>query len=217
MKRIDIQLQKRSATGKGAAHTVRREGRIPGILYGGEQIPLSVTIDRHEIENVFQHVESESMLVYLHVEDDASESLALIREAQHHPLTGRLQHLDFLRVSTDKPIRTTVPIHATGSPIGVREGGLFEQLMRDVEVECLPLQIPDFITLDVTNLGIGHSMHVSDLPQSPQYTILVSPERTVASVAAPKLEVVHAAVVEGAEAEASAEGEKAGGEGKKEE
>ncbi len=216
MKRVDIQLKKRSETGKGAARSARREGLIPGVVYGGGQGSVSVTITRQEIEDVFHNVESENMLVNLHVDGDEGESLALIRDAQHHPLTGDLRHLDFLRVSTDKPIRTSVPIHAVGSPNGVKEGGLFEQLMRDIEVECLPLEIPNFIELDVAHLEIGHSLHVSDLHEDPSYTILVSSDRTVASVTAPKLEVVVEEEVEGEEGEEGEGAEGAEGEEKDE-
>ena len=202
MRRTDLQVRRRETSGKGPARAMRREGLIPGVVYGRGETPLSIAVDRHTIEHAL-HVggESENILVHLELEDAQTKVLALIRDTQHDPLTGSLQHLDFYRVSLDRPITTTVPLHTIGNPKGVREGGVFELMIRDVEIECLPLNIPDFIEIDVTNLDIGFSLHISDLPENPDYTVKTAKDRAIASVAHPIKEVVPAEV---AAAEAAA-------------
>lgn len=209
MKRMDVNVAKRSRTGKGGARSTRRAGRIPAILYGEKKDAIPVSVDRLEFEQIMRSSgESENILVNMKIEDEPNVTLALVRQGQHDPLTGVIEHIDFLRVSTDKPIRTTVPIHPTGTPKGVREGGVFEIQMRDVEIECLPLNIPDFVEVDVSHLEIGQALHVSDIPHFEQYKILSSDELTVAVVSAPKLEIAHAAPAEGAAASAAEEGAK---------
>ncbi|HOJ60392.1 MAG TPA: 50S ribosomal protein L25 [bacterium] len=215
MKLVDIQLEKRSAVGKGAARSARRVGKIPGILYGEKKEAIPISVDRRILEKTFKASgEGENVLVNVVMEGEEDKTLALVREAQHHPVTGTVIHCDFLRVSADRPIITTVPVHTTGSAKGVREGGILELMLRDIQIQCLPLDIPDHLEVDVSHLGIGHALHVSDLPKDPRYTILTAPELALVVVAAPKIEVAHAAQVmaeegEAKEGEAEGAGEKA--------
>ncbi|MFB3788600.1 MAG: 50S ribosomal protein L25 [bacterium] len=208
MKLVDIVIEKRGATGKGAARSTRRAGKIPGVLYGEQKNAIPVSVDRRTLEKSFKSSgEGENILVNLIMEGEDDKTLALVREAQHHPVSGVLMHCDFLRVSADRPIVTTVPVHATGSAHGVREGGILELMIREVQIQCLPLDIPDKLELDVSGLGIGQSLHVSDLPKDPRYTILTSPELALVVVAAPKIEVAPAAVQAVAEEGEAKEGQ----------
>lgn len=208
MKLVDLEVAKRTVSGKGGARSLRREGRIPGIIYGEGQDPLAISVDRQTIEKALHSGgDNENILVNVSVMGESGVTLALVRETQHDPLTGSLEHLDFRRVSIDRPIKTTVPVHAIGTPKGVREGGILERPTREVEIECLPLEIPSAIEIDVSAIEIGHSLHVSDIPQNPQYTILTIGERPLVMVAAPKIEAApSAAVAEGAAAAEGASG-----------
>ncbi|MEW6236120.1 MAG: 50S ribosomal protein L25 [Candidatus Omnitrophota bacterium] len=209
MKQVEISVQRREKIGKGAARSSRRAGRVPAVIYGGNGTSIPVSVDRHEIERaIHSGGESENIVVNVAIAGEDAKELALVRQTQHDPLSGALEHLDFLRISIDKTITTTVPIHPVGSCKGVKAGGIFEQLLRDVEIECLPLEIPDCLEIDVTELDLAHSLHVSDIPGNPKYKILTAPDRTVASVALPKVEAAPgapAAAAEG-EAEKAAEG-----------
>lgn len=218
MKRVDLQVSKREASGKGGARSTRRAGMVPGVIYGEGHEPQVIAVDRHTIEKTLHASgDNENVLVNVSVEGGSDVILALVRETQHDPLTGALEHLDLRRVSIDRPIKTTVPIHTVGTPKGVKEGGILEQQLREVEIECLPLEIPEALELDISGIEIGSSLHVSDIPQNPKYEILTSSERAVAMVAAPKLEAVPTAGaaegVEGAAGEEEAGEEEAEAEG----
>lgn len=216
MKRVDILVEKRGMTGKGAARSTRRAGKIPGVLYGETQDAIPVSVDRRTLEKTFKASgEGENILVNVVLEGETDKTLALVREAQHHPVSGVLMHCDFLRVSADRPIITTVPVHTTGSARGVREGGILELIIRDIQIQCLPLDIPERLEIDVSDLGIGQSLHVSNLPQDPRYTILTAPELALVGVAAPKIEVAPAAVQAAAEEGEAKEGQTEGAGDKK--
>ncbi|MBN2327670.1 MAG: 50S ribosomal protein L25 [Candidatus Omnitrophica bacterium] len=209
MKRVDLHVSKREASGKGGARSTRRAGMIPGVIYGEGQESQVIAVDRVAIEKALRSGgDNENILVNVKFEGESGETLTLVRETQHDPLTGALKHLDFRRVSTDRAIIINVPVHAVGTPKGVREGGILEQQLRDVEIECLPLEIPEALKLDVSGVAIGGSLHVSDIPQDPKYKILTPLERAVIMVSAPKLEAAPTAAEE-AESEAAA-GEEAG-------
>lgn len=182
MKRIELPVKVRERIGKGGARSARREGLLPGIVYGRGIDPLPVSVDRHTLEVSMKSSESENILVNLKFEDEDRETLTLIRDTQHHVLNGNLEHVDFLRISVDQAITTSIPVHAVGTPQGVKDGGVFDMVRRDIEIECLPLDIPDYIEIDVSALGIGDSLHVSDLPENPKINILTDPDESVATV-----------------------------------
>lgn len=188
MKRVDVVIQKREGAGKGAARSTRREGRVPGIIYGGGKDPAPVTVDRLTMEKTLHaHGLNENILVNLVYEGQTEEGeLGLIRETQHDALSGKLKHLDFLRVSVDKKIKTTVPISLSGNPAGVRDGGIMEQLLREIEIECFPLDIPEKFDVDVSGLQLGKSLHIYDVPKTDQYTVLTAPDRAIVLVELPK-------------------------------
>ncbi len=187
MRRVDVEVERRVRTGKGGARAVRREGLIPGIIYGGTDEPLPVRVNGKILTKTLHREagESENILINAKFVDEDREVLTLVRDAQHDPLTGDIDHVDFQRVSVDVAIRTSVPVHPEGSAKGVREGGLFELVMHELEIECLPLNIPDYIPIEVSDLGIGDSVHVSDLQKNEKYEVLTPGDYTVAVVTAP--------------------------------
>ncbi|MBZ0256664.1 50S ribosomal protein L25 [bacterium] len=208
MKRMELPVQIRERVGKGGARSARREGLLPAVIYGGSEESMAVAVDRHALEKSLQGAESENILVNLKFGDSGNETLTLLRETQHEPLRGSLNHVDFLRISVDKPITLTVPIAPIGSAKGVKEGGVFELVQREVDIECLPLDIPDHIEVDVSGLAVGDSLHVSDIPENPKYTILTSADESLATVTIPVLTTT-SADEEGEEGEEEAAAEEA--------
>ena len=174
----------------------------------GHQEPLAVSIDAHEFDTKFHHI-SESTIIRLAV--GGQEREVLIRDFQEDAVGGQVTHIDFYEVDKNRLLRTNVRVELTGAPVGVKEGGLLEHFVHEVEVECLPASLPEKIILDVNELRLGKSLHVRELPPVEGVRFLNSPEQVVCAVVHKRVEVeapVAAAVpAEGEEAAAAAEGE----------
>jgi large subunit ribosomal protein L25 len=198
---VTLNARARSTFGKNAARKLRSAGYVPAVIYGhgDETRPLEIAIN--ELERLLS-TNSANTLIDLRVEGGKATS-ALIREVQHHAVKPVILHVDFLQVHAGEKIHLTVPVRAHGTPRGVRdEGGVLQQVLHSVDVECLPRDIPEAIDIDVENLGIGEAIHVSDV-SIPNVRILNDPELTIASVTQPTTE----AVEEPETAEEAAEGE----------
>ena len=189
MQRFALSAESRKTVGKGPARRMRAEGRIPAILYGESKEAVSLSLDRREISMLLRRHEGHHLLLDLTVTGDGGETtLAMLRETAVDPVNRTLLHADFLRVDPNKPIRTTVPLHVTGMAQGVREGGVHQHVQRELEVEALPAQIPEYIEIDISHLHIGESIHVSDIDVSGKpFSIVTERERVVSSILAPKL------------------------------
>ena len=197
---------RRSAVGKGVARKLRQSGSIPAVYYGRGEEPIVLTVGLKELEEVIVKAEGSNVIVDLKVDGDGvGDRKALIREIQRDPVGGHILHLDLQHISLTERITVEVPIILTGIPTGVKDGGgILEHLLRDVEVECLPTDIPSRLEIDVSALNIGDSLHVSDL-RADNVTILTEGERPIAAVVPPTvLEEVKPAEGEG---EAAAEPE----------
>jgi large subunit ribosomal protein L25 len=189
-KTISLKASTRNGVGRTALKTVRGAGKIPAVLYG-KKGSRAIEIDAKELKTVLHGLESENVLVDLHLSDDkASDShLALIQDVQHHPLKDIIVHLDLHEIARDEKLKTEVPIVEIGEAAGVRTGGgLLEVIMRQVMVECLPQDLPEHIEVDVTALEIGQSIHVSDLKLPANVRVLNDASLSVIIVAAPKTE-----------------------------
>jgi len=210
MQVLTLKAKTRPTSGKGAAHRLRAAGLVPSILYGGGQDPVRISLDQHEFDLLIHHGRSgEHAVLQLEVEDQPELSTpALVKEVQHHPLRDTIIHADLLRIRLDQRIQTVVAIKLTGQPEGVVEGGILDRQLREVEVECLALDVPDAFVIDVSELHIGDSLHVSDIDIPENATLLTDPERPVAAVLAPRVEAEEEAEGEGEEAE-EGEGETA--------
>ncbi|HEX9749706.1 MAG TPA: 50S ribosomal protein L25 [candidate division Zixibacteria bacterium] len=185
MKTLPLSARPRTASGKGGARKLRATGSVPGILYGEKTDPMTLTIPAREITLLLKKASSEHSLVDLTVEGGDGAELALIKEVQHDPITEDILHIDLQHIHADKRLRVTVPVHLIGVPDGVKNfGGILQHALRDVEVEALPVDIPDFFDVDVSALNIHEAMHVSDL-KAERVTIVTPQERTVASVVPP--------------------------------
>lgn len=177
----------REGSGKGVARKLRGAGEIPAVAYGHGQDSRPLTVNAHELELLLATINPETTIVELKVEGSKQPVKALIREVQHHPSRPQILHVDFFQIKAGEKLHVEVPVRLHGSPIGVRdEGGLLQEVLRELTVECLPDDIPSSIDLDVDNLGLGDAIHVSDVT-IPKATVLNDPELVICSVAAPSV------------------------------
>ena len=172
---IELNASPRQEVGTGASRRLRRShGQLPGIIYGGGAAPQPVILNANELGKAMQQEAFYSQI--LNVVVDGKAQKAVVRDLQRHPVNEKVQHVDFLRISADTPVHTHVPLHFVNESkcVGVRNGGgaLVHNLI-DVEISCLPADLPEFIQVDVADLEVGHSLHLSDLPL-PADVILVA-------------------------------------------
>lgn len=162
-KQATLRAEQREATGSGPAGRLRREGWVPGVIYGPEQDSVPLKVEETDLRQLLESIRVDNTLVDLEVADDGQRKV-LIREVQQHPWKGQLLHVDFYQIQEDEEIRVGVPIEFVGVPTGVSEDGGILQTVRDaIEVECLPDEIPESFEIDVSDLEIGDSLHVADL------------------------------------------------------
>src|SRR6188508_600960 len=188
--KIEINARKREANGTGASRRLRRTGSVPGIVYGGSKEAVTIELNHKEL---YQHLTNEKFhasILTLKLDGEAQD--VLLRAFNMHPWKGHVQHVDFQRVSKDKKIHMKVPLHfvnADKSP-GVKEqGGIASHVLNELDITCLPDDLPEFIEVDLSNLTVGHSMHVRDvaLPQGVELAIHKSENPVVATVVIPSL------------------------------
>ena len=203
MKEIPMTATRRDKIGKGVARRTRAAGQIPGVVYGPEIEPMPVAVEEREFRAAMKSADASTIL---NLNVNGKENKVLVRQVQRHPVTSKVIHVDFHAISMNKPINVQIPIHFVGTPVGVKtDGGIMQTTLREIEISCLPKDIPDHFEIDVSELGIGESIHVSNL-SIPEAEILTVARRTVVTIAAPT--VVKAATTgEGAEAEEEAEAE----------
>jgi large subunit ribosomal protein L25 len=196
---IPLQVSQRAGTGRAAVKALRRSGQVPGILYGKtKDTPVrsrAIAIDAKKLGALLHSSSSENVLVDVELTDGAGKKvdshLALLLDVQHHPLEDYIVHVDLHEIVQDEILHAEVPLISEGEPVGVKTGGgLLETMLRHVRVACLPRDLPELITVDVSHLEIGHSVHVRELKLPPNVTVTNPPELPVFSVFAPKEEVV---------------------------
>jgi len=184
MANATLKASRRDQAGKGAARKLRGTGRIPAVLYGHGDKNESLSLDAHELELLLNHIASGSTLISLDI--DGRRTDVLIRELQRHPYKPEVMHVDFLQVHGDETLTLSVPIRLTGTPRGVMDdGGVLDQVLYELEIECLPRDIPEAVEIDISKLGIGESLRVHDIT-FPNATILNDGDLPVASVLEPR-------------------------------
>lgn len=193
MERVTLSVEKREKLGKGGARSLRRSGIIPAILYkGGNSLP--VQLSAKELSKFISKTAGEQVIVNLQFPDDTKQ--AIVKDYQVDPVMGNLLHVDFQEISATEAIRVMVPVVIKGEAIGVkRDKGILQHGLREIEIECLPDKIPGHIDVDVTNMGLGQSIHVSDLKLGEGIKILTDPDEVLATVVAVKEEVAAPGVV----------------------
>ena len=208
MQQAKLEVQQRNAFGKQSARDLRKAGGVPAVLYGRAQDTVAIQLDARTFRQ-FLRTYGENVIINMEVGADDPETV-IIKEIQRHPVDKqRLIHADFIRISLDEPVTSAVPVVLVGNPPGVQEGGVLESPLREVSLHCLPMQMPNDITIDVGHLAIGDSVHVSDLTLDAEIDILDEPERIIAMVSQPRIqledELTEAEDGEGAEEEATEE------------
>jgi len=207
MEQKTLAAQMRQHFGSSESRRLRRSGKIPAVVYG-TSAPKGLTIDAHEFNTKFITI-SESTIIILQIDGDSHD--VLIRDYQEDTISGAITHVDFYEIERGKTLRTNVGLHLVGTATGVREGGVQESFLHELEVECLPKDLPEHIEVDISVLEIGHSIHVRDIQAPAGVEILNSPDQVVCMVTHKRAEVeevpeeVEAEAVEGEEEEAAGE------------
>jgi large subunit ribosomal protein L25 len=210
MAHVALSAQSRKETGKGAARTLRRQALIPAVFYGPEVDPVHLSLNYRDLEKLIRTGAGENVIIDLAIETGEStlSHRAMLKEIQLDPVKRTILHVDLYEISMDKKIQVEVPITLTGTARGLSEGGILQQVSRTVEISCLPDNIPDAFELEVTDLDIGDSLHVSDLKIPEGIEILEEEELTVATVIPPtKVEEIVPEVPEEEEEREEVEGE----------
>ena len=193
----ELSAQKRDETGKGAARRLRDQGRVPGVVYGGDIDTVPISVDASEAEYLFRQISVENTLVDLKLEGNDEPLRTLVREIQAHPYRHELIHVDFYVITEGRAIEVQIPVNLNGIPVGVRESeGVLEQIVHELPVKCVPAKIPETVEIDVTELGMNEAIHVSDVDLGADVEILLDPQRTICTVVAPKVIVVEPEVEE---------------------
>ena len=217
MELIELKTNKRTATGNGPARRLRQSGRIPAVYYGPNTEPVLLSVNKNDLEQVLKKGGIGQVMLNLVIQKNG-ETLnmpAMIKELQTHPVSRNFIHVDFYEIKMDRKITVKVPVTTTGVAKGVELGGILQIVRRELEVECLPLAVPESIVIDVTDLDIGDSVHVGKISLEGEIEILEDDNRTVVTILHPKLEEEEKPEEEEAEEGAAEEGEKtpeAGGE-----
>jgi len=212
METVEITIARRTGVGKGIARRLRAAGSVPATLYGPKRSATPVTVSSDEFEKKVAHLEGSHLIRLLSTADaELNERMVLVREIQRHPVTGMALHADFYEVDLAERLAVSVPLRFVGKAEGVVAGGILQPVLREIEVECLPTEIPEFVEIDVTHLGIHDAVHARDvkLPEGVEYT--GDPGLTLVTVLPPTVEEkkpevapVEGAPVEGAPAEGAA-------------
>ena len=190
-KQVKLSAQPRTHVGRNSVKQIRSRGAVPANIYGPKNEPANIEISAKDIKRLLAHASGENILVELEItqETGIKSHLALIQEVQHHPVRGDILHVDFLEVSINEFLHTEVPIESFGEAEGVKNhGGLLEQLVRHISIECLPQDLPESIRVDISSLVIGQALHVRDLIMPAGVVATSDLDLTVFLVAEPKVE-----------------------------
>ena len=202
-KQVKLKAEPRSNVGRSAVRKIRARGFIPAVIYGGNDKPQPLQVSTRDINAMMSQASGENVLVELEIGGGGQSRTALVQEVQHSPVGGEIRHVDFHAVSMDQMIEAEVPLEPVGTAVGVKTfGGLLEQSLRALAIECLPGDLPDRITVDVSALNIGEAIHVRDIQLPQGVTAKAQVDLTAFSVVAPVVEEQPVA----AEAETAAAG-----------
>ncbi len=187
-----LSARPRDERGKGAARRLRAAGRVPAVIYGHGEETRALTVDARELERLFSSIHRDNTVINVSIDGEKADVKALVREVQAHPFRGHILHLDLYQIHAGERITLAVPILLTGTPEGVKLGGILQHSLNDLEIRCLADQIPEEIRIDVSHLGIGDSVHVNELTLPEGVEALVDGDRSVCSVIPPTVAVVEA-------------------------
>lgn len=209
METVEIQVEPRELGNKGKVKRLRRQGRVPGVIYGPKIEPLPLQIDRKEFVTRVAGLEGSHLVRIKSASPLLADKVALVKAMEFHPVTGEIVHADFYEVDLTEKILVNVPLHFVGKAEGVVRGGILQPIVREIEVECLPMDIPEYLTVEVTPLDIGDSVHIADLSVPEGVTAIYETNLTLVTVVPPTVEEAPAVevapvVAEGVEAAVAA-------------
>jgi large subunit ribosomal protein L25 len=183
MAEVSLEVSRRESTGKEAAKKLRRDGKVPAVVYGGHRDPVAITVDRKSVSELISKSEHGIRSVFLlKMAGSDQQRHAMIKEVTIDPISRKMRHIDFVRVIMDEVVKVTVPVQLIGTAIGVKEGGLLDFQVRDLHVQCLPNAIPDSIDVDITALAHHEYIRVKDLKLPEGVEVLDDEERVVVGV-----------------------------------
>ncbi len=183
MSEQSLSVQKREGIGRGHSRRLRAQGRIPAVIYGASG-STSLSVGERDFLQLMRKIGGGASIVTLKFEGGSDSLMSLVHDAQRNPRTDRFEHIDFLEVQAGHEITAHLPVHTKGEPVGVKtENGTLEIHLHEVEIKCLPKDLPESITLDVSELHVGEAIHIQDLPAMPGVTFEGDPETVVVSVA----------------------------------
>jgi large subunit ribosomal protein L25 len=190
---VDIQVEQRESGSKGSAKRLRRSGKVPGIFYGPKVTSVPLEVDRKEFMNRVAGLEGSHLVRFKSTSPLLTDKVALLKEVQFHPVTGEALHADLYEVDLTVKIQVKVPLHFVGKAVGVVRGGILQPIVREIEVECLPMDIPEYLNVEVSSLDIGDSLHVEDLPMPGGVDAIYDTNLTLVTVVPPTVEEAPAA------------------------
>jgi large subunit ribosomal protein L25 len=203
LEQIELKATVRKNTGKGPARTLRRENKLPAVLYGPGTEPMLLSVNIKELEQISKKYNLSQVLLNLVIGDGKTvKKQVMVKELQAHPVSMDFLHVDFYEIAMDRKIKVNVPVVTKGKSSGVEVGGTLQIVRRELEVLCLPTEIPETIEIDITDLDIGDSVHVEEIPLEGGIEIPAEVNFTVLTILSPKVEAIE---VEEEEEEAEAE------------
>jgi len=190
MAEVTLEVARREGSGKGVARKLRQNGKIPAVVYGGHRESVAIEVDRKAVSELIQKSQHGVRSIFLlKMAGTDQQRHAMIKDIQMDPITRKMRHIDFVRVVMDEVVRLTIPVHVTGTAIGVKQGGLLDFQIRELHVECLPAAIPDSIDVDISALDVHEYVRVSDLKLPDGVKVLDDEDRVVVGVTVARAEV----------------------------
>lgn len=186
MEKITLTAQVRENAGKGIARGLRREAKVPAVLYShGDSLPIAT--GAKEMSAILNSAGGKQGLITLTLEGEgeSGERMALVKDYQLDPITGKLLHIDFMEVAMNEKVRVQIPVHLTGTAAGIKEGGILQYGVHNIEVECLPGQIPGSVEVDITGVTVNSSLHVRDIKAPEGVRVLTDPDATIITIQPP--------------------------------
>lgn len=189
MELFDLKVTKRDTFGKGPARALRRQDLIPAVLYGPGRESIPLTVSPIDLDKIYKESGTEHVVLNLIIENGGTDNItAMVKEVQATSVTDQYLHVDFYEISLDQEVTVSVPVEVTGKSKGIERGGLLQIVRHELEISCLPTDMPDKIEVDITDLDIGDSIHIEDIEMEDKIRLLADPGHTVLTVVAPTVE-----------------------------